>query len=120
MISFRERLMVLDYIKKARSREREPSLESDENYCLFQSERYYDEAYLMSPRTWNSLTKKHCRQISGKENDMSASVLEEPRAGADDYIPSYVPIELLRKKIEHLVAYGEHLSCLDKVKHSTE
>lgn len=51
---------------------------------------------------------------------MSASVLEEPRAGADDYIPSYVPIELLRKKIEHLVAYGEHLSCLDKVKHSTE
>jgi DNA-binding response OmpR family regulator len=38
-----------------------------------------------------------------------ADVIEGLRAGADDYIPSYVPIELLRKKIEHLVTYGKHL-----------
>jgi DNA-binding NarL/FixJ family response regulator len=44
-------------------------------------------------------------------------VIEGLRAGADDYIPSYVPIELLRKKIEHLVAYGEHLSCRPSDKH---
>jgi len=46
-----------------------------------------------------------------------ADVIEGLRAGADDYIPSYVPIELLRKKIEHLVAYGEHLSCRPSDKH---
>ena len=36
-----------------------------------------------------------------------ADVLEGLRAGADDYLQSHIPIELLRKKVEYLVAYGK-------------
>jgi DNA-binding response OmpR family regulator len=38
-----------------------------------------------------------------------ADVLEGLRAGADDYIPAYVPIELLQKKVELLISYHKHL-----------
>ncbi|HXU39877.1 MAG TPA: response regulator [Blastocatellia bacterium] len=38
-----------------------------------------------------------------------ADVVEGLRAGADDYIPAYVPIELLRKKVELLVSYHKHV-----------
>src|SRR5262245_9401529 len=32
-----------------------------------------------------------------------AAIVEGLRAGADDYIQAYAPIELLRKKVEHLI-----------------
>jgi DNA-binding response OmpR family regulator len=38
-----------------------------------------------------------------------ADVVEGLRAGADDYIPAYVPIELLLKKVELLISYHKHL-----------
>lgn len=36
-----------------------------------------------------------------------ADVLEGLRAGADDYLQAHIPIGLLRKKVEYLVAYGK-------------
>ena len=38
-----------------------------------------------------------------------ADVIEGLRAGADDYIPAYVPIELLQKKVDLLISYHRHL-----------
>ena len=38
-----------------------------------------------------------------------ADVVEGLRAGADDYLPAYVPIELLQKKVGLLVSYHKHL-----------
>jgi DNA-binding response OmpR family regulator len=49
-----------------------------------------------------------------------ADVIEGLRAGADDYIPSYVPIELLRKKIEHLIVYGKHVGMCRPSLHSRQ
>lgn len=46
------------------------------------------------------MTALHCDE---------ADVVEGLRAGADDYIPAYVPIELFRKKVELLVSYHKHL-----------
>jgi two-component system cell cycle response regulator len=39
-----------------------------------------------------------------------ADVVEGLRAGADDYLPAYVPIELLRKKVELLISYYKHVA----------